>query len=67
MDGVTSAQIFEIIKSGGWALSPFLFWLWLRSDSERRAVQDKLDNLSERTIVLMTELKGLLSGKGSQA
>jgi len=43
MDGVTSAQIFEIIKSGGWALSPFLFWLWLRSDSERRAVQDKLD------------------------
>lgn len=59
-----AGQILEIIKSGGWALSPFLFWLWWRSDTERRDTQSKLENLSERTIVIMTELKGLLSGRG---
>lgn len=64
---MTAAEMFEYIKAGGGILSPFLFWLWLRSETERRSVQDKLDNLSERTIVLMTELKGLLSGKGSHA
>lgn len=59
-----ASQILEIIKSGGWALSPFLFWLWWRSDSERRDIQQRLENLSERTITIMTELKGLLSGRG---
>lgn len=62
-----AASILEIIKSGGWALSPFLFWLWWRSDSERRETQLKLENLSERTIVIMTELKGLLSGNRGPA
>lgn len=60
---MTSAEILEIIKTGGWALSPFLFWLWLRSDSERRETQSRLETLSERTIVIMTELKGLLTGR----
>lgn len=62
-----AASILEIVKSGGWALSPFLFWLWWRSDSERRETQVKLENLSERCIVVMTELKGLLSGNRGPA
>jgi len=57
-------QIFEIVQKGGWALSPLLFWLWWRSDMERRSLQVKLENLSERTITIMVELKGLLSGRG---
>lgn len=61
--GIEASQIFEIIKSGGWALSPFLFWLWLRESTERRSLQSKLDSLSERTLILMTELKGLFKGK----
>jgi hypothetical protein len=62
-----AASILEIVKSGGWALSPFLFWLWWRSDLERRETQSKLENLSERTIVIMTELKGLLRGNRGPA
>ena len=61
-----AGQMLEIIKSGGWALSPFLFWLWWRSDLERREIQSRLETLSERTIVIMTELKGLLTGGRSQ-
>lgn len=49
-------EIWEVIKTGGWALSPLLFWLWLRSDTERQALQGKYEILAERTIEAMTEL-----------
>ena len=45
--------------------SPALIFatLWWLERLERRATVAKLENLSERTLVLLTELKGLLSGK----
>jgi len=41
------------------------FW-WLER-LERKAVSTKLETLSERTLVTLSELKGLLSGKRNGA
>lgn len=41
--------------------------LWFLERSERKAVSAKLETLSERTLVTLTELKGLLSGKRNGA
>lgn len=49
-------EIWEVIKTGGWALSPLLFWLWWRSDTERQALQGKYETMAERTIEAMTEV-----------
>lgn len=40
----------------------FAFFWWLER-LDRKAAYAKLETLSERTLVLLTELKGLLSGK----
>lgn len=55
----------EKLISGGPALIFATLW-WLER-SDRKAVSAKLETLSERTLVLLTELKGLLSGKRSGA
>lgn len=60
-----AAAVFEMLKVGGWALSPLLFYLLLDEKKERRATQAKLEALSEKTMILLTELKGLVSGKGT--
>lgn len=60
-----ATAVFEMLKVGGWALSPLLFYLLLDEKKERRATQAKLEALSEKTMILLTELKGLVSGKGA--
>lgn len=60
-------DIMAIITAGGSALSPFLFYLWFTERAERREAQIKLGDLSERTLILMTELKGLVTGRGAGA
>lgn len=49
--------------------SPALIFaaMWWLERLDRREAYAKLETLSERTLVLLTELKGLLSGKGSQS
>lgn len=49
--------------------SPALIFaaLWWLERLDRKAASAKLETLSERTLVLLTELKGLLSGKRSGA
>jgi hypothetical protein len=49
--------------------SPALIFaaMWWLERSDRKEAYAKLETLSERTLVLLTELKGLLSGKGSQS
>lgn len=39
--------------------------MWWLERSDRKSAYAKLETLSERTLVLMTELKGLLSGKSN--
>lgn len=56
--------IDKLISGGPAAIFATLWWL---ERSDRRAVSAKLETLSERTLVLLTELKGLLSGKRSGA
>jgi hypothetical protein len=51
----------EKVVAGGPAAILGLMW-WLERQ-DRKAAYAKLETLSERTIVLLTELKGLLSGK----
>lgn len=41
--------------------------LWWLERSERKTVSAKLETLSERTLVTLSELKGLLSGKRNGA
>lgn len=62
---MTAPEIFELLKVGGWALSPLLFYLLVDEKKERRATQAKLEDLSAKTLILLTELKGLVSGKGA--
>lgn len=49
--------------------SPALIFavMWWLERLDRKEAHTKLETLSERTLVLLTELKGLLSGKGSQS
>lgn len=56
-------ELLEYVKAGGGVLAPVFAYLWFTERSDRREVQGKLEHLSERTITVMTELKGLLTGK----
>lgn len=56
--------IDKLISGGPAAIFAALWWL---ERSDRKAASAKLEILSERTLVLLTELKGLLSGKRSGA
>lgn len=56
-------ELLDLIAKGGAALSPIFAFLWWLERSERIALQANLSSLSERTLVLMTELKGLVTGR----
>ena len=49
-----------LTKYGPGAIFAFMWWL---ERSERVALQANLASLAERTIVLMTELKALVTGR----
>ena len=64
------AGLMEYVKAGGGICAPLLllalFWLnGERKDAvaEAKAANEKMANLSERTIVLFTEIKGLLGNR----
>jgi len=64
------AELMEYVKAGGGICAPLLllalFWLnGERKDAvaEAKAANEKMANLSERTIVLFTEIKGLLGNR----
>lgn len=48
------------------AASPAVIFatMWWLERLDRKEAHAKLETLSERTLILLTELKGLLSGKG---
>lgn len=60
-----------IAKYGPGSIFVVLWWIE-RTDHQKTQIkldasQDKVGNLSERVIVLMTEIKGLLSGEKRSA
>lgn len=64
------ADLIEYVKSGGGICAPLLllalFWMnGERKDAvaEAKAANEKMASLSERTIVLFTEIKGLLGNR----
>lgn len=58
---MTVEVILDVLaKYGPGAIFAIMWWL---ERSERVASQANLMSLAERTIVLMTELKGLITGK----
>lgn len=64
-----SPETLEMLQRGGSYLLLVLAIGWLIRDRNRLLAivaekDDKLLSLSERTIMVMTELKGLLSGRG---
>ncbi len=64
-----SPETLEMLQKGGSYLLLVIAIGWLIRDRNRLLAivaekDDKLLSLSERTIVVMTELKGLLSGRG---
>lgn len=63
---MTAAEIFEFVKNGGGYCSPLLLiaLIWMERDRSDllRKLEDKsakVDSLSERTITVLTELKGM--------
>lgn len=60
--GAIPPELLDILQKGGAAIAPLLFWLYLSERSERKDLQAQLATLTERTITVMTELKGMLSG-----
>lgn len=55
-----------MVQKGGAALVPFLFWLYLSERSDRKDLQTKLDDLTDRSLIMLTELKGLITGTGKR-
>lgn len=51
--------IEKLLSAGPAAIFATMWWL---ERSDRKEASAKLETLSERTLVLLTELKGLLSG-----
>ncbi len=71
---MTSAEWIQWAKEGGAYLSPFLLGalLWMNSDRNRlikdvASKDEKLESLSERTIIFMAELKTFLFNNGRAA
>lgn len=70
---MTAVEFFDYIKNGGGYCAPLLFAALLWMTKERNDLLEKLESksakvesLSERTIIVLTELKGLLSHKGNR-
>lgn len=69
---MTVAEIMEWIKASGNVCAPLLFVALLWMNNERKTAvdkyekaNDKLQNLSEKTIILLTEIKGLFGSKAN--
>jgi len=50
-------ELLEMIKAGGAALAPIFGILWWMERQRAQSLQDKLDHMTERVIVAMTETK----------
>ncbi len=71
---MSEADLFLFVKDGGAYCSPLLLMAlyWMNKDRNRmmaelKSKSDKLEQLAERTIVIMTEFKGLLTGRKEAA
>lgn len=78
---MTTADFFQYVKDGGAYCAPLLLaaLLWLNSERIRllgelktatdkiEAKSDKLESLAERTVVILTEFKGLMTGRKEAA
>ena len=53
-------DLMDMIKAGGAAMAPIFAVLWWLERSDRTALQGKLDHMTERVIVAMTETKATL-------
>lgn len=53
-------ELVEFVGKAGAVAAPIFLFLYWDERSQRRALQERLDILSERTVVAMTEMKGLL-------
>jgi hypothetical protein len=53
-------ELMELIKAGGAAIAPIFAVLWWLERQDRTALQGKLDLMTERVIVAMTETKSSL-------
>jgi hypothetical protein len=67
---MTLTEWFEYIQSGGSVCAPLLLFALLWMNSERKEAiakceksEEKLQNLSEKTIILLTEIKGLFGSR----
>jgi hypothetical protein len=67
---MTSAEIMEYIKASGGVCAPLLLvaLIWMNNERKNALTKyensnDKLQNLSERTLILLTEIKGLFGSR----
>lgn len=67
---MTSAELMEWVKASGGVCAPLLLVALIWMNNERKTAiekyektSDKLQNLSERTIILLTEIKGLFGSR----
>lgn len=70
---MNAAEVFEYVKNGGGYCAPLLLIALFWMNAERKdllqkleAKSTKVESLSERTIVVLTELKGLFGQKGAR-
>lgn len=63
-------EVFEYVKAGGGICAPLLFvaLIWMNKEREKAVDKydksnEKLQNLSERTLVLLTEIKALFGSR----
>ena len=64
---------FDLAQRGGAIIAPFLLFalIWMTRDrnsilAELKKKSEKLESLTERVIVVMTELKGMLAGRRTE-
>ncbi len=69
---MTAVEVFEYVKNGGGYCAPLLLvaLIWMNSErkdllSKLEAKSAKVESLSERTIIVMTELKTLFGRGGA--
>lgn len=69
---MTSADIMELVRTSGNVIAPLLLVALIWMNNERKAAvdkyekaNDKLQNLSEKTMILLTEIKGLFGSKSN--
>lgn len=67
---MTLIEWIDYVKAGGSVCAPLLLIALLWMNNERKnalekyeKINDKLQNLSEKTIILLTEIKGLFGSR----